>query len=84
MAKAKAKNVVKLLSFDDWTILVVNGKFVTENHSLRARDVLEHVCDLGKFSFEQVYPEFDGDMDEERDRYYDWFNSIKAQHITAE
>jgi hypothetical protein len=31
-----------------------------------------------------VYSEFDGDMYDERDRYDEWFNSIKAQHITAE
>jgi hypothetical protein len=84
MAKGKVKNVVKLLTFDDWEILVINGKFAVQGHSFRADEILEWVCDVGVFTFEEVYSEFDGDMYDERDRYDEWFNSIKAQHITAE
>lgn len=84
MAKAKTKNVVKLLTFDDWVILVINGKRAIQGHSFRADEVLECVCDVGVFSFEQVDFEFDGDSFEEPERYDEWFNAIKAQYITAE
>lgn len=84
MAKAKKGNVVKLLRFDDWDVLVVNRKVYVEGHCLGAEEVLEYVSDVGTFEFEEKEFDFNGDKYGDTRRYEKWLKGIRSKYITAE
>jgi hypothetical protein len=74
----KSKVVLASTINGDWVALIINGKIIEENHSISAKDMANHLKNLGAYDCEEIeIGSDDDDEDANEDCWYEYIGQFE-------